>query len=573
MYYDYFLTHRALQIQQLCSSQDPPRIELPSRLARTVSSKLVGDLCRTIEDLCRLPLGDEPDREAGGAWSKLRSRLWGARPEAAAEEERAPQPMLAADGRELINQFETELVRIRLSDDASAAEFAAGVMDALWKNRDFFDGLKPLAVHTDHFAYEFLYPTWFNLYTVLSGQAKSDAVLSTEQVKSIFRFLDAYEHGGTSRDPELVGLCTLIANRFPVEEVQTLLQRLIDVCCCPGSDLAVAAAATVRPLRESTRTVGELLPLIKDYLLVESCLRKGAIKTVYHIVPGGLAYPAVPEVLGKAVREGEANVGRDAGYATLLRRIGQVLESVGGFHPDFERLLGRNEDQLSELLSLVGPGDEGHPALPLACQGLVARLLEREQDASGTLDLARMKAFAQHVAPRLDRLDESTQALWDAEFAKPAANRKVLLDSCAEPAKRLQLALHLLKVAQKTAEGTRFFDLLEIAAVLDPKYEDERLARIRLSAQVMRLAIANGFIVHGQLTDLIHDIQAHLPAAVAYLEYPARTAVSKSDRLCRLYLTLNHERDEFTRTGRIGNFARTHAAYSKRAGRSGDKDE
>ena len=73
----------------------------------------------------------------------------------------------------------------------------------------------------------------------------------------------------------------------------------------------MAAAATVRPLRESTRTVGELLPLIKHYLLVESCLRKGAIKTAYHIVPGGLNYLAVPDVLGKAVRAGEANLGRD----------------------------------------------------------------------------------------------------------------------------------------------------------------------------------------------------------------------------------------------------------------------
>ena len=73
--------------------------------------------------------------------------------------------------------------------------------------------------------------------------------------------------------------------------------------------------------------------------------------------------------------------------------------------------------------------------------------------------------------------------------------------------------------------------------------------------------------------DLIHDIQGHLPAGVAYLEFPSRTAVSKSDRLCKLYLTLNHEREEFTRTGRIGNFAMTHATYSKRSGRSGDKDE
>ena len=158
-----------------------------------------------------------------------------------------------------------------------------------------------------------------------------------------------------------------------------------------------------------------------------------------------------------------------------------------------ERLLARNEDRLSELLARWGPEIKTARRCPWLLRDWV-RLLEREQDASGTLDLERVKGFAQYVAPRMDRLDETTQVLWEAEFAKPAANRKVLLDSCGEPAKRLQLALRLLKVAGKTAEGTRFFDLLELAAVLDPKYEDYRLARIGLSTQVLRLAIANGFI-------------------------------------------------------------------------------
>ena len=229
---------------------------------------------------------------------------------------RPRSPCCSLTGGNLINQFETKLVRAAQSDDAIAAGSSAGIMEALWKDREFFDGLKPLAVHTDHFAYEFLYPTWFNLYTVLSGQAKSEPVLSTEQVKSVFRFLDVDESEVANHDPELVGLITLIANRFAADEVPTLLQRLIDVCRCPGPDLAVAAAATVRPLRESTRTVGELLPLIKHYLLVESCL-EGAIKTAYHIVPGGLNYWAVPDVLGQAVRAGEANLGRDDGYPTL----------------------------------------------------------------------------------------------------------------------------------------------------------------------------------------------------------------------------------------------------------------
>ena len=37
---------------------------------------------------------------------------------------------------------------------------------------------------------------------------------------------------------------------------------------------------------------------------------------------------------------------------------------------------------------------------------------------------------------------------------------------------------------------------------------------------------------------------------------------SKSERLSKLYLTLNEERENYALTGRVGNFAITHAAFS-----------
>lgn len=561
MYYDYFLTHRVLQVQRLCSAEPEPRIDLPSRLARSVCSKQVVDLCRTIENVCRLPLGDEPERQAWG-WLKIGSRLRSRREESSGDEERQSQPLLTADQRELINQLETDLVRFRLSDDSQTAELAAGIMQAIWLDHEFFNGLKPLAAHTEHFAYEFLYPTWFNLYTALTTCGKSAPGFSTEQVKTVFRFLEAHEDQGTRRDPELVGLMTLIVNRQSAEDAQPLLQRLVDLCGCPESDLSVAAVSTVRPLRDAARNVGQLLPLIKDYLLVEAGLRKQSLRSTYQLVSGGLHTQPVPDVVGKALCELELNLGRDEAYQTLLRRAAQIADRVGGFDADFERLLTRNEGYVSELLALMFPTQASENPLSAACQGLVARLLAGEQDHTGQFDVSRIEAFARQIAPRMEQLDESTRGLWDAEFANPAANRRVLLDSCGEAAKRSQIAGRLLRAAKKVADSTRFFDLVELAAILDPSYDDQRLQQIRLSARVLRMAIANGYIVQSQLTALMQDLQEHLPESVDYLESPAVAGSSKSERLSKLYLTLNAERENYALTGRAGNFAITHAAIS-----------
>ncbi len=559
MYYDYFLTHRVLQIQRLCSAEKEPLIDLPSRLARSVCSKQVVDLCRTIENICRLPLGDEPERKAWG-WLKIGSRFRSRQEESPSDEERQSQPLLTSTQRELINQLETDLVRFRLGDDSQAVELAAGIMQAIWLDHEFFNGLKLLAAYTDNFAYEFLYPTWFNLYTALTTCGKSAPGFSTEQVKTVFRFLQAYENEGSSRDPELVGLMTLIVNRQSAEEAPALLQRLIDLCGCPESDLSVAAVSTVRPLRDAVRNVSQLLPLIADYLLVETGLWEQAIRSTHQLVSGGLHYQPVPGVIGKVLRQLEPNLGRDGAYPTLLRRAARIIDH-GGFDADFERLLTRNEESVSELLAIMFPAEASASPLSPAGQGLVTRLLEKEQEHTGQLAVSRVEAFARQVAPRLERLDESTRGLWDAEFANPPANRRVLLDSCGDAAKRSQIASRLLRAAKKASDSTRFFDLVELAAILDPSYDDQRLERIRLSARVLRLTIENGYIVQNQLTELLQDLQEHLPASVNYLESPALAGSSKLERLSKLYLTLNEVRESYALTGRLGNFGMTYAAF------------
>lgn len=567
MYYDYFLMHRAFQVQRLRAAQAGNSLELPTRLARAGATKAVGQLCRIIDTICGWDLGDKPKRERGGWW-KVRSRWWWPWATAAENQEEdagdaAVRPMLTAEQRAAVNELETSLVQARLGDDAAASQLAAEIMDALWRDAEFFNGLKPLALHTENFPYEFLYPTWFNLYTALHTTGQAEPPFSAAQVKTLFQFLDSHEQGGASRDPELVGLLTFLARRYPPAEARDLTQRLIDLCGCPESALAVAAAAVVRPLREMTQTLAEFRQLVRHYLIVETCSHQDAIRTRWRISPRAAPDHPLPSAVRTRLRELEYDIGRDTPYTQLLHGVGRIVTEAGGFAGEFEKLLNRQAAAVLELVALVAPREETVAPLCLRGQRLVTRLLVREQQRTGDLEVARVRPFVRVLAPRLDPLDEGLEHVLVAQWVDDEANRQVLLDSAADPARRVPLAASLLGAAKKTDDRARFFQLVELAAVLDPARPVEALRKIRQSAQVVRLAVQNGTIITTQLADLVHDLQRHLPASLAYLEAPAEAAAGKSERLQRLYLTLAHERGVYARTGSIGNFSATLAAQPR----------
>ena len=193
------------------------------------------------------------------------------------------------------------------------------------------------------------------------------------------------------------------------------------------------------------------------------------------------------------------------------------------------------------------------------CQRLVARLLAREQSRTGGLDVERVRPFVRAVAPRLQQLDEDVEHLLVTQLIDDDANRRVLLDSAGDPARQSQLAARLLGAAKKTEDRPRFFQLVELAALLDSTCSEDALGKIRQSAKVVRLAIENGSIVTTQLADLVEDLQRNLPGSLACLESPAEAAAGKSERLRKLYLTLAREREVYARTGSIGNFSASHA--------------
>lgn len=564
MHYDYFLMHRALQIQQLRAAQTGHRLDLPARLG---SSKAAVRLCRTIDAICGWDFEDKPQGERWGWLKSLARKLFSKQPAAgdqdAAGADPAEKPLLAPAQRQTINDLETNLVRARLGDDSSAADIAGSIMEALWRDAAFFNGVKPLAAHTDLFAYEFLYPTWFNLYTVLSAAGKPDAKFSAAQVKTVFRFLEAHEQGGVRRDGELVGLLTFIANRLSAEEAHDLTQRLIDVCCWPESDLATAATATIRPFRELTRAMADFRQLVRDYLIVERCRHQGTLQATYQVVPKGAPRPALPAVVQTTLRQLKHDFSRDQGYTKFVHGVARIVTAVGGFAPEFEELLNRNETGLVELVALAAPPEQAVRPLSAGGQRLVARLVAKEQARTKTLDVARVQPFARVLAPRMDPLNEGLERVVAAEFLDDDAGRQALLDSAGDPEKRKPIAARLTAAAKAAEDREQFFYLLELAAILDPAYPDESLQKIRCSAQVLRLAMENGTIVSTQLADLVGDLQEHLPDSLQYLEAPGRHAQFQETRLKNLYLTLRDEREVYTRTGQIGNFSVTHAAHRR----------
>jgi hypothetical protein len=574
MYYDYFLMHRALQIQRLRAAEAGNRIDLPSRIARTGYSKAAGQLCRTVDTICSWDFGDKPKQDRWG-WLKIRSFRWWpgrpAEPAASGTDDATLQPMVTAEQRAVINEFESGLVRARLGDDSSASELATAIMEALWQDRDFFNGLKPLAAHTEHFAYEFLYPTWLNLYAVLTGVEKPEAKLSPPQVKTIFRFLDEYERGGTSQDPELVALITFLANRWSGDELLALLQRLIDLCGCRDCQLAIAAAAVVRPLRDLTRTTAEFRQLIHHYLIVESCLYKDRQPAAHRVSPNPCLDQALPAALEASLRELELDLARGPTYVALVKGVGRVVVQAGGFAQEFVELLTRNPAHVPELVELIAPPDDDAPPLAPDGQRVVAQFLASGQERSGELELQRVRAFARHVVPRMTNLDAGVEHALKTQFIQDEANRRVLLDHVADAAKRGQIAGRLALIAKKTTDPERFFNLVELVAILDPAYDDDALHKVRQSTQVLRLAIANASIVGKQLNELVEDLQHNLPGALHYLESPDVAAAGKPGRVGKLYQTLYHEREAFAKTGRVGNFSLSHAAYH-RAKRTGGEE-
>ena len=228
---DYFLIHRALQVQRLCSSDTEQGMVVPSRFARDTLPPLAIELLRSVDRIRKLRMDDS----SGGLLQMLRggSKI----DEGLTEEE-----------QQLIYDFETQLVELRLSDDPQGRKLAAGYIQAILRDRAFFFGLKPLPQHAEDFTYEFLHPTWLNLYTAMRARSSAggEAKFSDTQIEQIFDYVRRLDAETWQDDQQLVGCVTFIANRFSPDEALELTRRLVQCC---GDRQAATTNALARRAR------------------------------------------------------------------------------------------------------------------------------------------------------------------------------------------------------------------------------------------------------------------------------------------------------------------------------------
>ncbi len=537
---DYFLIHRALQIQRLCAPGSEHGIELPGRLSRDGLPAAAIAFLRAVDRIRKLPLDEKAPR---GLMQLLRL----GRTQSASR--------LTPKQRALILEFERQLVELRLLDDPQANKLAAACIQAILRDRAFFFGLKPLAQHTEDFAHELLYPTWLNLYTAMrlrcgAGQPK----FTDEQVKEVVECLRKFESELGQAAQPLQGLLTFVANRFTAEEAVHFARRLARRGARDPAS-ATACIARIDALLQPTPAADELKELIPGFVLVECCLQGESDER-----PENASRGPFPPVLEDKLQELPQSPETFPAFRQLLLTIAKIVERAGGFDEGLGKLFAAGTYEPFELLDLCLSADAGRPAFSCQVQRLIVRLLELEKPMEPQTP-ASVRGLAHHLGRRLDCLDPHDLGVFAAEFIEKDRNRAVLLAAAQDGAKRERVAQQLLEATRREKDSDRFFYRLQVAALLGSWQNLAGLENIGRSIKVLQLSRRDDSISLRELTELMDDLRDNLPASLGYLESPGFAGRGKPDRLARLYLSLNEACHLYSATGKAANFGLIRAGY------------
>ncbi len=548
---DYFLIHRGLQIQRLCSQDRENHLEIPGRFARDGLPANIVAFLRQLDRIRKLPLDEKSEQ----GMKQLLRGLRTSRPR-----ELTPRQ------RDLIYSFETQLVELSLSDDAPAARLAKKFVEAILADRGYFFGLKPLAQHTDDFAYEFLYPTWLNLFTAVRQISDGQVKFSDAQASEMWNFLRDYAGDDRQTQQPLVGLLTFAANRMPPDEALGLVRRLQRLCKIEPTS-AATHAHRIFMLQDQSPSAGVLRELLIAYLHVECQLKGEAERRNENSTRG--TFP--PSLVGK-LRELQQSPDEFDTYRQVLVSLGKIMARAGGIDQSFGQLFATGEYDVTELLDLCLSAEPGRPAFSCQAQQLVARIMQLDE-ADSRRKLRHVRPFAHHLARRIDTLDPLELRVFTAEFIENPKNRGVLLASAANADMRQRIAGKLIEAARTERDNDRFFQRIQSAAIIGPSPDQPGLEKIRQSIAVIQLSRRDESISRGELETLVNDLRENLPASLGYLESPGFAGRGKADRLAKMYLTLNEACHLFTATGKVGNFGLVRAAYRNLDGLIDDQDD
>ncbi|MBJ44910.1 MAG: hypothetical protein CMJ80_16810 [Planctomycetaceae bacterium] len=543
---DYFLTHRAHQLQNLCGRTEGNCVELPDRHSRSGFSRRLLKLLKSVDRICRLQLEGETHSEML-AWVRKTFRR---------EDVSGSQAMLNATDRELLIEFERSVVQLTFDDDDDRTPAIANyLIESIWADRDFFYGLKPLPQHAEEFAYETLFPTWLNLYTALRQDRAAGDEVAPQSMEAIFAFLDDCVQRRFSHEPDLLAAMTFIAHRFPGPTMQGLLQRLMDLADESTMDWIVLL------LREVNDSAALMIGL-RDLLIVDSNRFPNAtVRSEFSVVRLPLPTAPLPALVAKMVDELDDCTMPNLKQKCLVNRlVYRVMLSAGRFEDVFTRLLNRFPKQVLSLLDLIPEAViEVDQRAARSTQQLIAEVASLETSGDGAISVKRVRPFAHHVAVRLGAAGDMTKRFLSQEFLRLPQNRRAILAASVGDQQRIKLADQMLEMAAKTSSTPKFFHLMSIAAAFHPEVNNELTqGRIR----VIELARREDSIGKRELEDLVVDLRTHLPASLRYFENPIGVATEKSDRLAKLYLAIHEEWELYQHRGRVSNFGVTRAQYS-----------
>ena len=473
------------------------------------------------------------------------------------------KPLLSSSQRSCLLDFERHVVLVRLEDDAQSVQVGTQIFNAIIGDYAFFNGLKPLPQYPDDFSYELLFPSWLNLNTVMIQPTEgSNTRFSDAQQRVTFSFLLDWCSASQHDESDLLALMTIIANRISHPHGHDIMQRLIDLSFDRDGHVDTEDVDRLISWQSDSESGETFAKWIADYLFVYSCLRPTSQQKKYDVANTKLLREELPRVLRDFLLEHQDDEDQREPYRDLLDLVHTLVETTGGFEADLEQLLNNHSSQLVELLRLFVVDDGESRARPQPLQRLMAELATRQSQTDGQIDTKSLQPFAQHVAPRLDHLSRSTTIFFEAEFVRKEPNRKALLGGCRTPDTRQKLTDQLIKLAGSAKQVDRFLHLIAIAAALNPTIDDEDITGIHASIAVLQMNLTEQSIGRNELSDLVGDIRSNLPESIRTLARPLEAALNKSDRLARLYLTLNEEVQILQHSGNISNFGVTRASFS-----------
>lgn len=554
MQYDYFLVNRAIQIQRLVEGRGQQRMEVPDRHSRGGCSRALSRLYRLIDGIRQLPVGD---KQATGLLARLNISSFLSR-----KRKDSQKPLLTSVQRGMLLEFERLVVQVRLEDDPQSIQAGTEIFNAIVSDYEFFNGLKPLPQYPDDFAYELLFPSWLNLNTVMvqptdDGRERFDSA----QQHATLEFLQDWSQSQQD-DLNLVAIMTIVTNRIDAPHSHQVLQRLIDLSFDRDGSAEREHVERLSLWQAESDSAATLAQWIEDYLFVYSCLHPTSHQKKYNVANKKVAREELPRAIRQLLPQIQDDDQQREPFHRLLDLVRSLIETTGGFEADWEQLINDHPSQLVDLLGLVVIPEGESRARIQPIQRLLAGIARRHVRDDGQVDIQRLKPFAQDVAPRMDGLSRSTTIFFEAEFVRKEQNRTAFLSACRGPDTRKKLSDRLIVLAQSAKQVDRFMHLVAMAAVLDPSIDASSLNGLHASVAVLQLSRTEQSIGRNELSDLIGDIRKNLPNSIATLARPLEAARGKSDRLAKLYLTLNEEAQILQHSGNISNFGVTRASFS-----------